>query len=200
MKKWWLITIIIFCQQLILAQHSSGVYSYNKGLNKSNGSIYLTQFCSDSAFLYIQASSGAPDFNMTDIKVFIKIDSNKGYYKAKDSCSIVFNFYKDKLQIQKHSACKHEFNLEGNYKRVQMIAKRNANLLLPFMGQKGFTKLDTVYVLNAPHSRASKQFSINKKETPVQILDEYSSYYLISTSSHKNEFLWIDKKSLTLSK
>ncbi|MBK7586987.1 MAG: hypothetical protein IPI22_00965 [Bacteroidetes bacterium] len=81
MKKYFLIVSFLFFGFWLQAIDYSGIYNYNKGVNKANGTICLFQINMDSAFFYLNNMSGAPDFNLTTIKGFLRIDTNACFYK-----------------------------------------------------------------------------------------------------------------------
>ncbi|MBK8685043.1 MAG: hypothetical protein IPN26_08600 [Bacteroidetes bacterium] len=61
------ILIVLFFLMFICAPSESqvnftGIYGYNKGINKAFATAYIYHFQEDSAFFYIHGVSGMPDF------------------------------------------------------------------------------------------------------------------------------------------
>lgn len=194
---------LIFALSLLchigISQDYSGVYNCNKGLNKANGYLYIMQFKPDSAFFYLNAISGMPDFLTTDIKGFMRIDSTTAYIKEAESCRLVLKMEKSKCIIQQDSSCKYEFNTSGIYKKTAAIPKRNATMLLNYIEKPAKTTSDTIIAYLAPHSEA-KTKSIVCKEGDLKVIDEYKQFLLIEHKKYKQEFLWVYKKNILLPK
>ncbi|KXK41777.1 MAG: hypothetical protein UZ11_BCD004001750 [Bacteroidetes bacterium OLB11] len=81
MKKIFFFICLILPTYSLIAGDYSGVYSFNKGVNKANGTLFLFQFTEDSSFFYLSCFSGAPEFSLVNVKGFLKIDSNKFEFK-----------------------------------------------------------------------------------------------------------------------
>lgn len=177
----------------------TGIYSYNKGLNKANGVIYVTQINSDTAFFYLHALSGMPEFNSTDIKGFIRLDSNIGYFKDVESCRLVLEFEKSKCLIKQDTLCKYEFNTSGMYKKTSNIVKRNATMMLNYTEKPARTTLDTLTAYVAPHAASNSKLLVCK-DGDIKVIDEYNQFLLIEHKKHKQEFLWVYKKHILLPK
>jgi hypothetical protein len=199
MKHLILFLLSCFLVQNTFAQDISGVYTYSKGLNKANGTLYLFQFKSDSAFFYLNCLSGMPDFLTTDIKGFLRIDSTKGYIKEAESCRIKINFEKTKCHLSQDSLCKYEFNTSGVYKKTSPIPKRNPTMLLNYTEKVAKSTTDTIIAYLAPHIEA-KSKPIVCKEGDIKVIDEYKQFLLIEHKKYKQEFLWVIKKNILIPK
>ena len=188
----------VFCL-LAQAQDYTGIYNYNKGLNKANGTLYVFHFKPDSAFFYLNAISGMPDFLSTDIKGFLRIDSSIAYIKEAESCRLVIKFLSGKCVIEQDTLCKYEFNTSGTYKRSATALKRNATMLLNYVEKPARTTSDTIMAYLAPHSDA-KTKTIICKTGDIKVIDEYKQFLLIEHKKYKQEFLWVYKKNILLPK
>ncbi len=177
----------------------TGIYSYNKGVNKANGTLYVTHFKEDSAFFMVQTVSGMPDFFTTEIKGFMQIENNMGLYIAKDSCKIEFTFTTVSCSLNENIECKFDFSTNGKYKKTSPKLKKGSSMMPLFVDKKGTVKTDTVYCLSAPNASSATQCLLQKNDE-VQITDEFNGYYLIELKNKKNEFLWVWKKNIQLIK
>lgn len=198
MKKYFLIVSFLFLGFWLQAIDYSGIYNYNKGVNKANGTICLFQINMDSAFFYLNNMSGAPDFNLTTIKGFLRIDTNACFYK-KDSCKIQFVYANNILTVSQNNACKYDFSVDGKYKKMNNTLKKPNTWMTEYTEKSGIILADSSLVYMAPH-QASKQISMLKKETNVKVIDEMNGFYLIEIPKQKNEFLWTAKKNVLLNK
>ena len=61
-KLCWTLSLVML-HFIVFAGNYTGMYSFNKGMNKASGTLYITQFSSDSAFFMLEAVSGDPDFS-----------------------------------------------------------------------------------------------------------------------------------------
>ena len=177
----------------------SGIYSYNKGMNKAGATLYLSHFSEDSAFFLIQAMSGMPDFFTTEIKGFIRIDNGLGIYQPKDSCRIEFIFTTSSCTISENGYCKNEFGTDGKYKKTATKVKKGIGLLPGFSDKSGTITQDSTSCYSIPHYSSPSACSLLNNES-VTITDEFNGFYLIEIKSKKNEFLWVPKKNIQLAK
>ena len=177
----------------------SGVYAYNKGMNKASGVIYISHFKEDSAFFMMQAVSGMPDFLTSDIKGFIHIDSNNNIFKLNDTCQIQFAFTSTNCIVKQIGNCPYEYSCDGKYKKNIATAKKTITLLPAFADKKGLVKIDSLRMSTVPHIHGYKNEYLRKNE-PINITDEYNGFYLIELKNKKNEFLWVSKKGIQLLK
>ncbi len=183
------------CLSMSLTANHTGVYAYNKGMNKASGTIYIHQFSQDSAFFMLETVSGMPDFIMTDEKGFLHIENNNGLYKSKDTCGIEFTFTATSCSLTENGSCHHEFSTNGKYKKTSTILKKGPSLLPAMADRSGIISKDSVYARVAPHRSAAISVPINKGEE-VQITDEYNGFYLIEVRNKKKDFLWVLKKNI----
>lgn len=191
-------TIMLFTIKLI-AQDISGVYAYNKGMNKANGNLYIMQFKPDSAFFYLNTLSGMPDFFTTDIKGYLRIDSNVAYIKEASSCRLELLFTKSSVVIHQDTACKYEYTTAGTYKKTSAIPKRNSTMLLNFTEKPAKSLNDSLIVFNAPSLHAQSKM-IHCKEGDLKVIDDFNSFFLVEHKKYKTEFMWVPKKNLLIPK
>lgn len=199
MRRIILIISALLGFSLAEAQDVTGIYSYSKGLNKPNGTLYVMQFKPDSAFIYLNAISGMPDFLTTDLKGCIRLDSSIGYFKEVASCRIVLHFEKMKCIIAQDSLCNYEFNTSGTFKKTSSTLKRSPTMLLNYSEKPAKTTSDTIMAYLAPHIEA-KTKSILCKDGDIKVIDEYKQFLLIEHKKYKQEFLWVLKKQILLPK
>jgi hypothetical protein len=176
----------------------SGIYAFSKGLNKPNGSLCVFHIKSDTVFYYLSNMTGAPDFNLTNMKGFLKVDSSNASYK-KDSCGILLNFKPAVISVSQSKGCKSDFMVEGDYKKSGNSLKRPNTWMTEYTEKGGVILVDSSVVYFAPHVEAKALFSL-KKETAIKILDEVNGFYLIESPKQKNEFHWTLKKNVLLNK
>ncbi len=184
---------------LSFAGNHTGIYSYNKGLNKANATLYLNQFSEDTAFFMLEAVSGMPDFFMTDTKGFVRITDNAGIYRSKDSCGIEFTFTPVACTLRENGSCRYECSTNGKYKKTSAQLKKGTSLLPAISDKNGIISKDSVYGRSAPHRSAPASVSIPKNES-VQITDEFNGYYLVEVNNKKKDFLWVHKKNIQVLK
>ena len=177
----------------------SGIYSYNKGMNKASATIYITQFSGDSAFFMVQAMSGMPDFFTTELKGFIRIENGNGLYNYKDSCKIEFTFTSSSCAMTENGNCRHDFSTDGKYKKTATKIKKGVSLLPAFSDKSGTVTKDSISCYSIPHYSSPSGCSL-QKDQGVTITDEFNGFYLIEIKSKKNEFLWVPKKNIQLAK
>lgn len=192
----------LFCTLLIFAftsstprvnaQRLTGVYSFSKGLNKPNGTLYLIHFQPDSAFFYLSTLSGAPDFFSTDLKGFAQIDSNTARFK-RDKCLITMQFGKTDVEISHDSVCGMEYPVSGRFKKTGPVAKRSATMLLNYTERPVQANGDSLQVYSAPHTVASSR-KVLCKAGDIKIVDEFRGFYLIDHRKFKAEFMWVPKQ------
>lgn len=198
MKKYFTLFIFLMLGISLHAFDFSGIFNYSKGLNKPNGTLCIFQIQSDTAFFYMSNMSGAPDFNLTNLKGFFKIDSNSLFYH-KDSCKISCQWTNGIMSVVQMGNCKYDFTVEGKYKKNGTSMKRPNTWMTEYTEKAGVICVDTAVVYFAPHVN-SKQILILKKETPLKVMDEVNGFYLIEIPKQKNEFLWTQKKNVLLNK
>lgn len=199
MKMISLLYCLFTCISLAYSGPLTGVYSYSKGVNKAGATIYLNHFKDDSAFIYMTAISGAPDFLTTELKCFIRIQGQEARYQSKDSCGIQFYFSPSQVELVQHASCPFEYPTDGKYKKTGPQLKKGSMLMLSYTEKIARVAMDSIWALDAPHSEAKAVIQL-KKDMDVTITDEYRGYYLIELKSHKTEFLWVHKKHLVLPK
>ncbi len=176
----------------------SGIYAFSKGLNKPGGSLCVFQIKSDTVFYYLSNMTGAPDFNLTNMKGFLRIDSSTAQYR-RDSCKVHLEFKQSVISVNQSNGCKSDFTVEGQYKKNGNSLKRPVTWMTEYTEKSGVILADSSLVYMAPH-QASKQISMLKKETNVKVIDEMNGFYLIEIPKQKNEFLWTAKKNVLLNK
>lgn len=193
------ILYFLFCSSLCYAIDYSGVYSYNKGINKANGYLYVFHFKPDSMFFYISTVSGAPDFLMSNLKGFASIDSNNAVY-IKNNCIIQFDLdLKKGISIKQNDTCIFEFSLNGIYKKNNQALKRNTTWMTEYSEKNALIKSDSLILYNVPHYYGQNNVSL-QKGTTVKVLDEFNGFYLLEINHKKTEFIWAPKKWVQLSK
>jgi hypothetical protein len=163
------------CFYLASATLVTGVYSFNKGMNKASGTLYINQFSEDSAFFLLETVSGMPDFIMTDAKGFLRIENNTAFYRRKDTCGIEFLFTTTSCSLTENGSCRFEFSPNGKYKKTSNVVKKCPSLLPAMADKSGIISKDSVYGFVAPHRSAPLTMMINKGEE-VQITDEYNGF------------------------
>ena len=174
------------------AHRLTGVYSFSKGLNKPNGTLYLIHFLPDSAFFYLSTLSGAPDFFSTDLKGFARIDSNTAQFK-RDKCIVTMQFGKTGAQISHDSLCGFEYPVSGQFKKTAPVAKRGATMLLNYTERPVQADGDSLLVYSAPHTMASSR-KVFCKAGDLKIVDEFRGFYLIDHRKFKTEFMWVPRQ------
>jgi hypothetical protein len=194
----FVISILLYVH-VVSAFNYSGIYSYNKGLNKESGTIYIFHYTSDSAFFMLQAVSGMPDFNTTELKGFISVDSNKGIYTGKDSAEIEFAFTNSSCTLLENSFCSYTFSTRGKYKKTSAKLSRGNSLMPSIADKSGVVKKDSTICYAIPKQTSSPSYILLHQET-VQITDEFNGFYLVEVKKKKNEFLWVPKKSIQVRK
>lgn len=182
----------------IFAIDYSGTYSFSKGMNKARAYLYFFQINEQKAFFYISAISGNPDFLMTNMKGFVNIDSSQAVYK-KDSCEIIFRLNKSLIEVSQNNKCHEEFSLTEKYKKINNPMKTNSGLMLEYSEKNGVIKMDSCEIYFAP-SLESNIIKTAKQDMKIKILDEVNGFYLIDILNKKNEFSWVQKKNVILSK
>lgn len=167
-------------------------------MNKASATLYITEFNNDSAFIMLQAMSGAPDFFTTEIKGFISIEQEHGLYKGKDSSSIEFLFNAVSCTLVEHN-CKYDFSTQGKYKKTSQQLKKGFLFMPAYSDKHGIIKNDSTICYSIPHQTTNDAAFLNKN-ADVTITDEFNGYYLIELKNKKNEFLWVLKKNVQLLK
>jgi hypothetical protein len=198
------ILIVLFFLMSICAPSESqvnftGIYAYNKGINKAFATAYIYHFQEDSAFFYIHGVSGMPDFFTADLKGFLRIDSNRGIYTGKDTCNIDLLFSAQQLTIQRDTLCKHEMNTVGKYKKSSNKWVKGPSVLFNYIEKSGQIQVDSCTVFAAPHPNAKIKRTFAKSST-VKIIDEFRLFYLVEHPSAKKEFTWVLKKHVLIPK
>lgn len=197
-KLCWTISLVML-HFIVFAGNFTGTYSFNKGMNKASGSLIINQFSTDSAFFILQAVSGDPDFFTIELKGFIQIDSLKGFYQTKDSCSIQFNFSNTSCSLLFNPICKYDYKADGKYKRINSTVKKGSSLMPAFSDKFGTIKKDSVLCYSIPHISSPEKINLLKNDK-VNITDDCNGFYLIEVKNKKNEFLWVSKKDIQLLK
>jgi len=197
LSKQILIALLLLGSMATKAQQHTGVYSYSKGLNKPNGTLYVIHFKPDSAFFYLSTLSGSPDFFATDMRGYMSIDSNSGWFRTKDQCRVHFRFTGSKVDITQDSTCRFEYSTEGAYKKTAPTAKRSATMLINYTERVVKPSSDTLLVYTAPHVEAATK-KIMCRENDLKIIDEFRSFYLVEHKKYKTEFLWVPKSLFPL--
>ncbi len=192
-------TLLLMMNGLSLAAKDyEGIYNYNKGLNKANGTICLFMIKPDTAFFYLNNMSGAPDFNLTNLKGFLRIDSaNFSYHK--DSCKVSLVWQGNMIQVTQSDQCKHEFSVEGKYKRINNSLKKPNTWMTEYTEKNAMINADSAKIFQAPHNAAPIIMTL-PKASPVKVIDEINGFYLVEIAKHKNEFMWTPKKNVSVSK
>ena len=183
---------------LLSAIDYTGIYSFSKGLNKPNGSLCVFQIKPDTVFYYLSNMTGAPDFNLTNMKGFLRIDSSMAHYR-KDSCNVQLEFKQSIISVNQSNGCKSDFTVDGQYKKNGNSLKRPVTWMTEYTEKGGIIQIYSSIVYFAPHAESKQLFSI-KKETAVKVLDEVNGFYLIESPKQKNEFHWTQKKNVLLNK
>lgn len=199
MKK-GILFLVMFCVTIVsYAGKYTGTYSFNKGLNKANATIYVNHYKDDSAFIYITAVSGMPDFNTLDFRGFITIYDNVASYTFKNNCSIQFQFLVNNLTITEDSLCHLQCSLAAKYKKMSPALKKSSIMVSDYVEKQGVIKTDMVEVYKIPLLESERALTLSK-ETPVKMIDEYKQFYLIELKNKQNEFLWVLKKNIQIIK
>ena len=199
MKK-GILFLVMFCVTIVsYAGKYTGTYSFNKGLNKANATIYVNHYKDDSAFIYITAVSGMPDFNTLDFRGFITIYDNVASYTFKNNCSIQFQFLVNNLTITEDSLCHLQCSLAAKYKKTSPALKKSSIMVSDYVEKQGVIKTDMVEVYKIPLLESELALTLSK-ETPVKMIDEYKQFYLIELKNKQNEFLWVLKKNIQIIK
>lgn len=199
MKK-GILFLVMFCVTIVsYAGKYTGTYSFNKGLNKANATIYVNHYKDDSAFIYITAVSGMPDFNTLDFRGFITIYDNVASYTFKNNCSIQFQFLGNNLTITEDSLCHLQCSLAAKYKKTSPALKKSSIMVSDYVEKQGVIKTDMVEVYKIPLLESELALTLSK-ETPVKMIDEYKQFYLIELKNKQNEFLWVLKKNIQIIK
>lgn len=197
MKK-GILFLVMFCVTIVsYAGKYTGTYSFNKGLNKANATIYVNHYKDDSAFIYITAVSGMPDFNTLDFRGFITIYDNVASYTFKNNCSIQFQFLVNNLTITEDSLCHLQCSLAAKYKKTSPALKKSSIMVSDYVEKQGVIKTDMVEVYKIPLLESELALTLSK-ETPVKMIDEYKQFYLIELKNKQNEFLWVLKKNIQI--
>ena len=197
MKK-GILFLVMFCVTIVsYAGKYTGTYSFNKGLNKANATIYVNHYKDDSAFIYITAVSGMPDFNTLDFRGFITIYDNVASYTFKNKCSIQFQFLVNNLTITEDSLCHLQCSLAAKYKKTSPALKKSSIMVSDYVEKQGVIKTDMVEVYKIPLLESELALTLSK-ETPVKMIDEYKQFYLIELKNKQNEFLWVLKKNIQI--
>lgn len=173
----------------------TGVYQYNKGLNKANASLYILQYKEDSAFFYLNAISGLPDFNTTELKGFIRMEADRGIYIQKDSCQLEFKLTGSTMTVNEESHCHFEATASGKFKRSSPIMKKNSTFLLSYTEKSAVLKIDSALCYEAPTFSSNVIYTL-PKNAEFKIIDEFQRFFLIELKEKASVFLWITKSSL----
>ncbi len=198
MKKIFFFLCLILSTYLLFAGDESGVYSFNKGVNKANGTLFLFHFTEDSSFFYLSCFSGAPDFSLVNVKGFLKMDSNKIVYKN-NPCQILFTLKPNNIILSNDSTCQFEHSIEGAYKKSSPILKKTNTWFTNYTERNAKLKKDSVQIYFAP-SKNAKIIGMLKIDSKIHILDEVGQFYLVELANKKNEFYWIDKANAIIPK
>jgi len=199
MKKGVLLLVMLFVVVVTFAGKYTGTYSFNKGVNKANAMVYVNHFKDDSAFVYITAVSGMPDFNTLDFRGFITIYDNVASYTFKNNCSIQFQFLANNIMITEDSLCHLQCSLAAKYKKVSPTLKKSSIMVSDYVEKQGLIKTDMVEASKIPLLTSELALTLSK-DTPVKMIDEYKQFYLIELKNKQNEFLWVLKKNIQIIK
>jgi hypothetical protein len=189
----WLVWLPAFTQVY------TGVYQYHRGINKAQGTIYLTQFKPDSVFVIVNVISGAPDFTTVVCKGFGSLDGNKASTSIKDNCIVNMMFRKNLLTVSHDSSCALEYPIRGSYKKLNTELKKQVTFMTDFSEKLIRSTKDSIVFYNIPHKDGSRSTYLCNA-TDLKIIDEYGSYYLVEHRKFPKDFLWIPKKELHLPK
>lgn len=198
MLKLFLIIFLFICNISLSAIDYTGMYSFNKGVNKANGTLLLFQLKNDSAFFYLNNVSGDPDFNFLNLKGFLKIDSTQLVFMH-DSCNIIFNARNNMIHISQNSKCTFDVLFTEKYKKNIKGIKKSNSWMTEYTEKNGIVNMDSAIVYDAPHL-LSKRNGIFKKGTKIKILDEVKGFYLIESPLKQTDFCWTAKKNISLIK
>ncbi len=199
MKKNILTLGFVFYSVLLFAQKWTGNYSYSKGVNKEQASIYLNHYQNDSAFFYLTYMSGMPDFNTFSIKGFMAIHDDDGSFVKNDSNKLKLILKTGSIKIIGDSLFNAEPGILHTYKKQGNALKKNSTIFIDYIEKQGKTKTDSCVVLSVPIATGPVIMSLQKGKE-VKIIDEFGSYYMVEVADKNTEFLWIAKKNLTLLK
>ncbi|MBL7773466.1 MAG: hypothetical protein JNM95_11440 [Chitinophagaceae bacterium] len=177
----------------------SGVYSFNKGINKDQGTLYLQQFKSDSAYFYLNFISAMPDFNMYALKGFMQIQNQEGMYQKGDSLRIQFLLQGNLLILKADSIALPERGILTKYKKNSPTVKKNSTLYIDYVEKTGLVKSDSAYLFEVPHVEG-KQCGQLRPNDEVKIIDSFGAFYLIELPDRVKEFVWVQKKYIVLNK
>ena len=199
MNKLLITWMAILLTYIANGQDFSGVYNYNKGLNKPNGTLYLMQFSSDSAFFYLSTLSGNPEFLSTDIKGMLRIDSSTSYIKQASACRLELTLLKNSIVVKQDTGCTYEYTTAGTYKKTGAGLKRSPTMVINYTEKPARAKQDSLEVFLAPSLKAKSKV-ILCKENDIKIIDEFNAFFLIEHKKYKTEFMWVQKKNLLIPK
>ena len=199
MNKLLITWMAILLTSIANGQDFTGVYSFNKGLNKPNGILYFMQFAPDSAFLYLSTTSGNPDFLSTDIKGMVKIDSSITYIKQAAACRLELTLLKTSIIVKQDTGCQYEYTTAGTYKKTSHVIKRSPTMVINYTEKPARAKQDSLEVFVAPSLQAKSKV-ILCKENDIKIIDEFNAFFLIEHKKYKTEFMWVQKKNLLIPK
>lgn len=175
------------------------MYSFNKGNNKDQGSIYITQFKTDSAFFILNFISGMPDFNMVSSKGFLSIQEKEGRYQLGDSIRIRFSLQGSNLILSSDTLLKGEKGILTRYKKSAGVTKKNSTFYLDYVEKMANVKSDSAMLFEVPHGEGKLCGNLHSKQE-VKIIDSFGSFYLIELPDRLKEFLWVPKRYLSVIK
>jgi hypothetical protein len=199
MKKGIILLVMLCVCVVCFAGNFTGTYNFNKGLNKANATVYVNHFKDDSAFIYITAVSGMPDFNTLDFRGFITIYHNVASYTFKNNCSIHFQFFGNSLSITEDTLCRLQCPIATKYKKTSPALKKSSIMFSEYVEKQGILKTDLVEIYKIPLLESDIAFTLSK-DVAVKITDEFKQFYLIELKNKQNEFLWVLKKNIQLIK
>lgn len=199
MKKGIVLLVMLCVGVVAIAGKFTGTYNFNMGLNKANATVYVNHFKEDSAFIYITAVSGMPDFNTLDFRGFITIYDNVASYTFKNSCGIQFQFLGNSLLITEDTLCHLQCPIATKYKKTSPALKKSNIMVSEYVEKQGVLKTDSVEIYKIPLLASEVSFTLSK-DAPVKITDEFKQFYLIEVKNKQNEFLWVLKKNIQLLK
>lgn len=176
----------------------SGTYVVNKGVNKEQASLYINQFRSDSAFIYLTYMSGAPEFETESIKGFVVVHDHEGWFSdSGHSFRLVFANTSIRLVQNTPSAAHPE--IFTKYRRLSNQCKRSSTMYIDFSERQANAKLDSLDLFEVPNVNGKILFTVGRQEE-LKIVDSFGSFYLVETHDHNKEFLWAQKKYINLKK
>lgn len=199
-KQWLNVILLLMVGKLVIGGPHTGTYSFNKGINKANATIYIQHFTNDSMFVYITAISGAPEFNTLDFRGILPIMGDSSSYTFKNGCRINLLFKGNMLRVWEDTTCKLTCTLSNQYKKNSTNIKKSSTIVTDFVEKQGICISDSTAVFAVPSVSTPIPLQFLSARTSVKITDEYKQFYLIELKAQQNDFLWVLKKNIQLQK